>query len=212
MADKNGTIDGFIAVRMPVGVRKRLESVSEALRAAGVGGEWQEEGTHHLTLKYMGEIESEKYDAIAEALREPCGVLSLPAFTVGPLFTFEAHDGRTVLAARVGPKGDLERLFRVLERVSVENGAEKSRFPSFKPHVTLCYLDDKEDWTRAKAEVDHPDEFGELTISTVPLNESNGEDQDFKVRRTVRVGRRLAFHDVWTAVAEPPSAKDCRTT
>lgn len=195
MADKKG-IDGFIAVRMPVGVRRRLESVSQDLRDAGVTGEWQEEGTHHLTLKYVGEIEPEKYDAIADALREPCGALSLPTFAVGPLFTFEAHDGNTVLAARVTPKDDLERLVRVLERVAVENGAEKSKFPSFKPHITLCYLDDKEDWKRAKSEIDPPDEFGELTIATVPLNESKGGG-DFRIRRTVRVGRSRAFHEVW---------------
>lgn len=204
MADKK-TIDGFIAVRMPAGVRKRLESVSKALREAGVSGEWQEEGTHHLTLKYIGQIGSEKYDEIAEALREPCGALSLPAFTVGPLFTFEAHNGNTVLAARVTPKDDLERLFRVLERVAVKNGAEKSKFPSFKPHVTLCYLDDKEDWRRAKAEIAPPDEFGELTIATVPLNES-GEGQDFRIRRTVRVGRSRAFHNVWAILGRPHCA------
>ena len=196
MADKE--IDGFIAVRMPTDVQKRLESVSDVLRDAGVGGEWQEEGTHHLTLKYIGEIESEKYDAIAEALREPCRGLSLPTFTVGPLFTFDTDDG-TVLAARVAPKGDLERLVRVLERVAVENGAAKSKFSSFKPHVTLCYLDDKEDWKQAKADVEMPDEFGELTISTVPLNESKGED-DFEIRRTVRIGRSQAFHAVWAVL------------
>lgn len=199
-------------MRMPADVRKRLDSASEALRDAGVGGEWQEEGTHHLTLKYIGEIGSEKYDAIAEALREPCRGLSLPTFTIGPLFTFEAHDGRTVLAARVTPKDDLERLFRVLERVAVENGAEKSKFPSFRPHVTLCYLDGKEDWKRAKAEVDLPDEFGELTIATVPLNESKGSGDDFKIKRTVRIGCGRAFHTVWAAITVFPDAKATEVT
>ncbi len=209
MADKS--IDGFIAIRMPVVVRKRLESVSKVLRDIGVTGEWQEEGTHHLTLKYIGKIESEKYDEIAEALREPCRGLSLPIFTVGPLFTFEAHDGNMVLAARVTPKNDLERLFRVLERVAVENGAEKSKFPSFKPHITLCYLDNKDDWKRAKTEMNLPDEFGELTILTVPLNESKAEGQDFRIRRTVRVGRRQAFHDIWAAIT-PAHAETTEAT
>ena len=200
MPDKK--IKGFIAVRMPAVVRKRLESVSAEIRDAGVGGEWQQPGTHHLTLKYIGEIDSGKYDDMAEALREPCGRLSLPDFTIGPLFTFRSHDGRMVLAARVRPRDRLEKLFRIVERTAVENGGPKTEFPSFKPHVTLCYLDRKgeEAWEQAKGEIDLPDTFGELTISFVPLNESKGEGDDFEVRHTVRVGPRSAYHTVWSHI------------
>lgn len=85
----------------------------------------------------------------------------------------------------------------------MENGGTKTKFSSFKPHVTLCYLDNKgEDaWERAKGEIDLPDTFGELMIASVPLNESNGEGDDFEIRRTVRVGRRSAYHTVWSRIA-----------
>ena len=201
MSDKK--VKGFIAVRMPATVRKRLESVSAKIRDAGVSGEWQQAGAHHLTLKYIGEIDAEKYDDMADALREPCGKLSLPVFTVGPLFTFGSRDDGTVLAARVRPRDKLEKLFRILERTVVENGGPKTKFPSFKPHVTLCYLDRKgEDaWEQAKGEIDFPDTFGELTIVSVPLNESKGKGDDFKIRHTVRVGRRIAYHAVWSRIA-----------
>jgi len=187
MADK---VDGFIAVRMPLGVRRRLETASADLRRAGVTGDWQQGGTHHLTLKYMGEMESEKLDDIAEALREPCGKMSLPKFAVGPLFTFENQDGQAILAARVEPKEDLRRLFRVLERVTVACGGPESDFPTYKPHVTLCYLDEDGDaaWKDAKGRLDLPESFGELVIASVPLNEGNGAGSDFKVRRLVKLG------------------------
>lgn len=203
MSDKK--IKGFIAVRMSAAIRKRLESASAEIEDAGVSGEWQQAGTHHLTLKYIGEIDPEKYDAIADALREPCGKLSLPTFTVGPLFTFRSHDGRMVLAARVRPRDSLVKLLRIVERTVVENGGPKTKFPSFKPHVTLCYMDKKgEDaWEQEKGEIDLPDTFGELTITSVPLNESKGGD-DFEILHTVRVGRRTAYHAIWSRIATRP--------
>lgn len=210
MAD-NGTVKGFLAVRMPASVRKRLESVSEELRAAGVSGDWQRRGTHHLTLKYVGEIGSEEFDDIAEALREPCGRLSLPEFSVGPLFTFENDEGQTILAARVEPKEDLQRLFRVLERVTVACGGPESEFPSFKPHVTLCYLDEDGEaaWKDAKGQLDLPESFGEMSIASVPLNEGGGAGSDFKVRRLVRVGGPASsrYHAAMRLLASPASPR-----
>jgi 2'-5' RNA ligase len=189
-------IDGFIAVRMPGDVRSRLESVSADLRDAGVTGEWQQAGTHHLTLKYVGEIGDDKFDAIAEALREPCAGLSLPEFTVGPLFTFDNQKGQTILAARVEPKDDLQKLVRVIERVAAGCGAPESDFPSFKPHVTLCYMDKDgaEAWKRAKPDLDIPESFGTLNIASVPLSESVGDGQDFRIRRLVKVGWPSRYH------------------
>jgi len=189
-------IDGFIAVRMPGDVRSRLESVSGDLRDAGVTGEWQQAGTHHLTLKYVGEIADDEFDAIAEALREPCAGLSLPEFTVGPLFTFDNQKGQTILAARVEPKGDLQKLVRVIERVAVDCGAPESDFPSFKPHVTLCYMDKDgaEAWKLAKPDLDIPESFGAVDIASVPLSESVGDGQDFRIRRLVKVGWPSRYH------------------
>lgn len=190
-------IDGFIAVRMPSDVRRRLKTVSGILRAAGVTGEWQQAGTHHLTLKYVGEIDADEFDAIAEALREPCAELSLPEFTVGPLFTFDNQKGETILAARVEPKEDLQRLVRVIERVAVACGAPESEFPSFKPHMTLCYMDKDgaEAWKRAKPDADIPESFGTVDIASVPpLNESVGDGQDFRIRRLVKVGWPALAH------------------
>jgi len=199
-------VDGFIAVRMPLGVRRRLETVSARLRRASVTGDWQQGGTHHLTLKYIGEMESEKLDDIAEALREPCGKMSLPKFAVGPLFTFENQESQTILAARVEPKEDLRRLFRVLERVTVACGGPESDFPTYKPHVTLCYLDDDGEvaWKDAKGSLDLPESFGELAIASVPLNEGGGAGSDFKVRRLVKLGSRPVgrYHAATTLLAE----------
>jgi len=189
-------IDGFIAVRMPGEVRSRLESVSEVLRDAGVTGEWQQTGTHHLTLKYVGEIGDDEFDAIAEALREPCAGLSLPEFTVGPLFTFDNKEGQTILAARVEPKDDFQKLVRVIERVAVAGGAPESDFPSFKPHVTLCYMDKDgaEAWKLSKPDLDIPESFGAVDIASVPLSESVGDGQDFRIRRLVKVGWPSRYH------------------
>jgi 2'-5' RNA ligase len=163
------------------------------LQDAGVSGRWQQKGTHHLTLKYIGDIESKNYDVIADALREPCKALSpLPAFTVGPLFTFETPDTETVLAARVRPREELDELFQVLEKVVVENGGSKSEFPSYKPHCTICYLDEsgKKAWQRVKDDLDLPKSFGELEITSVPLNESKSDNDDFEIRRRVKIGSR----------------------
>jgi 2'-5' RNA ligase len=202
-------IDGFIAVRMPGGVRSRLESVSDALRGAGVTGEWQQAGTHHLTLKYVGEIGDDEFDAIAEALRGPCAALSLPEFTVGPLFTFDNQEGQTILAARVEPKGDLQRLVRVIERVAAGCGAPESDFPSFKPHVTLCYMDEDgaEAWRLAKPDLDIPESFGALDIASVPLSESVGDGQDFRIRRLVKVGWSSCYHRASRLVGGAARAK-----
>jgi len=194
-------MNGFIAKRMPQGVRGALEGVADELKRRGVEGEWTRKGTHHLTIRYFGEIEEDEYAAVAEALREPCAALDeLPEFSVGPLFTFENGEGQTVLAARARPREDLQRLFRTVERAAVGCGAEPSEYPTYRPHVTLCYLPDGGAWGAAKREADIPPSFGTFRIGSVDLHDRRSLEEPWK---RVAVGRPRAatgYHRAASAV------------
>lgn len=123
----------FVGIRPPPPIRDRLLDTMEGIEAA----RWQDERQLHLTLRFVGEVETPAANDIAAAL----GHVSAPPFELGieGVGTFDRKGSATAVWARVRPSEALEALRQKVERACETAGiARETR--RFTPHVTLARL------------------------------------------------------------------------
>ena len=70
----------FIAVEIPEDVRTRLAEIEKQLMASGADVKWVPEGNFHATLKFLGNVESDRAEAISRAIES--AVQEVPGFDV----------------------------------------------------------------------------------------------------------------------------------
>lgn len=123
----------FIALRPPRPIRDKLIACMHGVERA----RWQDDGQLHLTLRYIGEVDRNAANDLAEAL----GSITVPAFTVTLADTglFERKAVPHTLWAGVERSDALIRLQRKVERACQAVGlpAESRKFTA---HVTLARL------------------------------------------------------------------------
>lgn len=127
----------FVAVRLDEPARAALGAAIGRLRAAAPHVAWVPPENLHLTLKFLGNVETGALEAVAGALAAAVGAVRPFDFDVRGLGAFP-----TALRARVvwaGAAGGREAMAEVASRV--ERALAPLGFPSeargFSPHVTL---------------------------------------------------------------------------
>jgi 2'-5' RNA ligase len=135
----------FIAIELTPEVLDALERVAERLRRGegGRAGRWVKSGGIHLTLKFLGEVPSEKLPAIYQAVDQACVAHAPFAFTVAGLGCFP--NLRRPRVVWVGVREDTGRLARLQE--AVERELNRLGFPpegrAFTAHLTLARVGDR---------------------------------------------------------------------
>ncbi|MEZ4456785.1 MAG: RNA 2',3'-cyclic phosphodiesterase [Gemmatimonadales bacterium] len=126
----------FIAIPLPEPARGETAEVLRALRQLDWPVRWIREDGPHLTLKFFGEVTSDRVDAIVEMLSFAAGGVSPIALSFSGATVFPTASRPRVVALAVDPEPSLELL-----QDRIERGAEKLGFPPegrpFRPHVTL---------------------------------------------------------------------------
>jgi 2'-5' RNA ligase len=127
----------FIAVEIPAEVRKRLAEIEQQLMAAGADVKWVPEGNFHITLKFLGNVESDRTDAIAAAVES--AVQGVPCFDVTLSGTGAFPNTRRPNVVWVGMTSGADQMKVLAERV--ERAMEPLGFASenrpFSPHITV---------------------------------------------------------------------------
>lgn len=129
----------FIAMSLPGNVKNKIERAQTRLRR-GLSGDyirWTKPMQFHLTLKFLGDVESRRVDALTLALRLACegfGVLPLRAKGIGVF-----PDVRRPRLIWVGVDDASERLPLLQQAVEGASAACTSEGPEgrFTGHVTL---------------------------------------------------------------------------
>ncbi len=127
----------FVAIPLPEECRAMLDQMQQGLRACGAEVGWVAIPSIHLTLKFLGEVETEVIPKLAEALEaasEPEHGFELRLHGLG---CFPNQKSPRVIWC--GIDGDTEALLRLQQKV--ESACNKFGFPpedrAFKPHLTL---------------------------------------------------------------------------
>jgi len=127
----------FFALEMPPPVRATLAELLERLRPLGRGVRWVDAEAIHLTLRFLGEIEPARLEALTAAARSGTGSCSALRLRTGGLGAFpERGRARVVWIALSDEDGALAALHAALEAALERQGFGREQRP-FAPHLTL---------------------------------------------------------------------------
>ncbi len=137
----NNLIRSFIAIELPAEVSATLEEIQQALKSPQHNFvKWVPPMTIHITLKFLGNISSEKIASITSAMEQTSQAISPFQLKLGEIGAFPNLKQPRVLW--IGVKGETDKL-KTMQANLEENLARlgftrESR--GFTPHLTLARL------------------------------------------------------------------------
>ncbi len=143
----NETVRSFIAVELPAGLVARLRDFQTGLNSSRLRFvKWVDPGSIHLTLKFLGNIDVGRLDAVKSALETATTPHRPFRLTTGQTGFFPGPQRARVFW--LGLEGDISELIRLQKDVDMsmaQLGFESETRP-FAAHLTLARL--REECTR----------------------------------------------------------------
>jgi 2'-5' RNA ligase len=133
------SIRSFIAIELSPDILRRVSRLQERIKADMPPGllRWTRPEGIHLTLKFLGDVQADRLEAIAEALRAACLPHAPFSLSIGGMGVFPNPRRPRVLWIGVDePAGVLIRLQRDVEQTVAPLGFPTER-RRFSPHLTL---------------------------------------------------------------------------
>ena len=168
----------FIAIALPDGVKRAIETSQNELRAAlpSTSVRWTRPEQFHLTMKFLGGVEAQQLDALNDAMRRACGGsgdLQLRAARIG-VFP-GARRPRVVWTGVDDREGRLAALQRSIEAATASFTSEPPQ-ETFTGHITLarCRDIERSEASKLSTLVDRMAgrTFGEWTATSVDVMRS----------------------------------------
>jgi 2'-5' RNA ligase len=132
----------FVAVLVPEEVKAKMEEAQAELRRVvpDRGVRWARREQFHLTLRFLGDVEAARVEALGEAIRAACrgfSALHLRAERVGFF-----PDPRYPRVAWVGVRDQAEELPRLQEAVAAATAGftTEAKEEHFTGHITLARI------------------------------------------------------------------------
>jgi len=164
----------FLAIDITPEIRERLSAFMERSRASLAGARWVRPEGMHITLKFLGEIQTDQKEQIERALP---GVKSQPfQIAIRGLGFFPNARSPRVFWAGIEAGDALSRLADAIDETLAPLGFEKEK-QAYKPHLTLARFnpDTKSSSLAASAKSQlggTPPEFGTMTANELFLYQS----------------------------------------
>ena len=130
-------IRSFLAFELPREIKRIVSHVSQEMKSFPLDVRWTKVENIHLTIVFMGNIETDQLGPMGEAIKGACRSYAPFNTSLNGAGVFGSRRNPRVLW--VGLKGDIERmsLFRdLLQEQLGPFGIKEERRP-FKPHLTL---------------------------------------------------------------------------
>jgi 2'-5' RNA ligase len=119
----------FVAVELPDGMRDEIRRIEDGLRMPGL--RLVRPDLCHITLKFLGDVPSDKIEKICAALSS----VKVSPFDV-KVGGMGAFPGKSIRVVWLGLEGDFADLFGLVEEALIPFGFEQEK-RKFSPHVTL---------------------------------------------------------------------------
>ncbi len=153
-------VRSFIAIELPEELKQGLSRLQARLKPASQPWvKWVDPYSIHLTLKFLGNVGTDRLGEITRATEEATGGISPFYLEVKNLGVFP--NSRRVQVVWVGVDGEIDRLARLQQRIEASLArlgfARESR--SFTPHLTLARV-------RDRASSEERQELGQLIANT----------------------------------------------
>jgi RNA 2',3'-cyclic 3'-phosphodiesterase len=126
----------FLAVNFPQGIRQAIWEESRGLRAAAPSVKWVEPELVHITMKFLGECETQAADAVTGVVTTVAVSHAPIPVTIRGIGAFPNFHRPRIVWAGVDDRGRLGRLATAIDAACTTLGfAPEQR--AFKPHLTL---------------------------------------------------------------------------
>ena len=131
------TVRSFIAIELPAAVISLLDNVQQELKVLRLKARWVRPQNIHLTLKFLGNIDSGEIEKIGRAMVDAAGDSAPFTLTIGGIGFFpDIKRPRVIWVGLDGAKPALFNLQRNLaDRLAIAGFPKEER--SFKAHLTL---------------------------------------------------------------------------
>ena len=129
----------FIAIEIPEPIQALLKPVQTRLQSEVRKASWTKQGNFHLTLKFLGDVDTEAVDAISEAVQKVAHTQTRFSIELGGIGAFPTLTRPRVIW--VGVKHGAAIVSRIARAVNVE--LKRLGFPTdnrFHAHLTLGRL------------------------------------------------------------------------
>jgi len=166
----------FIAIELPLKIQKVLENIQEVLKKAKAGIKWVKPDNIHLTLKFLGYVESSQIEPIKDKMRfageefSPFEISLAKDVGVFPKINYP----RVIWVGIDKGEAKITNLQKRLEDEMDELGFEKEK-REFTPHLTLGRVkslkSEKEGLIQAIQSI-HIDEEHRFNVSKLTLFKS----------------------------------------
>lgn len=166
-------VRAFVAVDAGLALRARLTPIFERLRQIDCQVRWVPSDHWHLTLKFLGDVDTAVLPRLSEAIRESAAQVPVFEFAARGLFPFPSGRKPRIVAAGIeDPDRQLERLHLELEdRMQAFGIRPEGR--GFNAHLTLGRVQGFADrlWKTLKQYEAKP--FGTVRVTAVTLYKSD---------------------------------------
>ncbi len=130
----------FIALNLPQAERERIHEAAAPLREAGYPVRWLDPDRFHLTLKFLGEVRSERVPTVERVVERVAASTGSFEMEVAGFGAFPTIRRPRVLWVGVTPDPALRCLKQDLEWALANHGFERET-RAFHPHITLGRVD-----------------------------------------------------------------------
>lgn len=159
----------FVALEIPEEVRRAVEELTGKLKPTCRGARWARAAGMHVTLKFIGEVPSEKVEQIRTELAAVCaardfGSVELKFRNVG-FFPSARHP--RVFWAGIEASGNLAELAAEVEGRMETLGIPRER-RAFHPHLTLARFDSENGLPELREAIE---QFGAVELGATRANE-----------------------------------------
>lgn len=126
----------FVALELPEPLRAGILGLARTLRDSGIRASWCRDGTLHLTLKFLGDVEERDLPEVVAAVATAAAGVPPFDFETGRLGAFPSPRDPRVIWLGAEPVDELFDL-----QAAIEDELSAAGFPrerrSFHPHITL---------------------------------------------------------------------------
>lgn len=182
----------FVAVNLPEGEKARLYDAAAPLREADFPVNWVEPEAIHLTLKFLGEVATDRVDRVVESLATVAAKSKPFDLELGGFGAFSSLRRPRVIWAGAYASPELRCLKHDLEWEFASLGYEREA-RSFHPHLTLgrarsdARVGDFRDLENVVAELDFS---GALPVRSIELMRSKTKPSgaEYERARSIELG------------------------
>jgi 2'-5' RNA ligase len=130
------SIRSFISINLHDDLKTKIDGIVKLFKETGADVRWVKTENLHLTLKFLGNIDSDKVDAISSRIRNIADRYDDFSFTLVGTGTFPDLRRPRIIWIGIKDHDNFLKIAKEVERAMEQEGFDKEKRP-FSPHITV---------------------------------------------------------------------------